>query len=1105
MIKQSPSRARLTVLFLILSLLQLAYAVKGQDQPPKDEKKPAEKKKGLSLKPERKVEFVADEGTWISLDVAPDGKTILFELLGDLYTLPIEGGQAKPLLTGLAFESQPRYSPDGKMIAYVSDREGSDNLWIAASDGTDPKQLSKEKQGSFISPAWTPDGEYVLVTQNSPATRGAAEIWMYHKLGGSGLKFSKTPPATPGAPPPSSPSAYGVHPTADGRFIYFAQRIPRVGQGLHPPGLQIVRRDRVTGDEDPITFLPGNAFRPVLSPDGKQLIFGTRYEAQTGLRIRDLVTGEERWLKHPIDRDEQESRPTRDILPNYAFTPDGKEILVAYGGKIHRIEIATGKDQIIPFTANVSLDIGPLLNFPAKLDQGPVRARLAQQPVESPDGKRLAFSALAELYTMDIPASAPKRLTKVTGAREFQPSWSPDGQWIAFVTWSTQGGHIWKTRADGQGEPQQLTRVAAFYRDPVWSPDGTRIVALRAMRLIRVEHPSDFLGPQPGLDIVSLPAEGGEAKLVAPARGLGRPHFGTDPERIYVYSTNQGIISMRFDGTDRRTIIRVVGKSRGGAEPGPAQDARINPDGTRALALVNNQLYLLVVPQVGTDAPTVNVNSPSVPLKKLTTVGADSFAWADSGKTITWTVGASFFRQAVSTVSFEPEKPAEVAGDKKPDAEAAATKQEPKKPLAEEIEIVIEKPRHMPKGNVVLRGAKVITMRGTEVIADADVVITDNRIAALGRRGTVAVPQGARVIDLKGHVIMPGLVDIHAHWEVRHSVLDTEDYTFMANLAYGVTSGRDPQTSTNDTFAYQDLVDLGEMIGPRIFTTGPGLFSDTDFQSAEEAKNAIARYKKHYRTNTIKSYVVGNRQQRQWVVEACKEHQIMPTTEGASDFKMDLTHAIDGFSGNEHALPIVPLYKDVVQLLAKTEITYTPTLLVAYGGPIGEYYFFENTEVYDDPKVRRFNPQDVLYGKTARLPWFRKNEYIFPKIAAGATAVLRAGGRVGLGGHGELQGLQCHWEMWALAMGGMSNQEVLRVGTILSAEAIGYGQELGSIEPGKMADLIILTKDPLADIRNTNTIRYVMKNGELFEGDTLNKVWPEQRRLPAPWWWNNKP
>jgi hypothetical protein len=269
--------------------------------------------------------------------------------------------------------------------------------------------------------------------------------------------------------------------------------------------------------------------------------------------------------------------------------------------------------------------------------------------------------------------------------------------------------------------------------------------------------------------------------------------------------------------------------------------------------------------------------------------------------------------------------------------------------------------------------------------------------------------------------------------------------------------------------------------------------------------NVVTRYKKYYRTNTVKSYLVGNRKQREWMVEACKRSEIMPTTEGGLDLKLDLTHALDGFSGNEHALPIVPLYKDVVQLFSQSGIYYTPTLLVAYGGPWAENYFYETTEVHDDAKLRRFFPHSILDNKSLRRPWFRKEEHVFPKLAESAARIVRAGGHVQIGGHGQIQGIQCHWEMWALASGGLSNHEVLRAATLSGAQAIGFAGDIGSLEPGKLADLIILNKDPLADIRNTNTIRYVMKNGEIFEGDTLNQIWPAQKPLPEQWWWKEDP
>jgi len=1092
---------------LILSPLAVGSFGPAQE---KEEKKPEakaeekKKKEALPLKPERKVEFTTDEGTWISLDVSPDGKTIVFELLGDLYTLPIEGGEAKRLTEGLPFDSQPRYSPDGKWIAFLSDRDGAENAWIMRADGTEPKQLSKDKKTLFASPAWTPDGDYVIASRH-PDYIGTFELWMYHVQGGSGLQLTKAQPQ-PNTPMANRHNAMGVEASPDGKYLYYARKTGGFAYNMMGFPWQIARKDRKTGDEDIITQAPGGAVRPVLSPDGTKLVYGTRFETNTALRLRDLNTGEDRWLIYPVQRDDMESRFTRDLLPTYAFTPDGKEVVVSFGGKIHRVNVETGEARNVPFTAQVSLDVGPLLDFPTRVEEGPVRARLIQGPVQSPDGKRLAFSALTHLYVMDLPNGQPKRVTQAN-AREFQPAWSPDGQLLAYVTWSYEGGQIWKVRADGTGTPQQLTRLPAYYRDPVWSPDGTRIVALRGPRQMRVERPVDF--GTPGMDLIWIPAEGGEANLIIPARGVGAPHFTEEKDRIYVYSA-QGLISLRYDGTDRRTHVKVVGRTIDPPDPTPADDVRLSPNGRQALAVVHDQLYLVTIPPVGGETPTVNVMSPSVPVKKLTDVGADYIAWADGGKTITWGLGSTFFRQPLASVSFEPEKKEEEVKEaqesKEKEEETKEAKKEEKKPPYEEIEVAIERPRYKPSGTIVLRGAKVITMKGDEVIANADIVVTDNRIAGLGARGKVQIPAGAKIFDVRGSTIMPGIVDIHAHWfEIKRGVLDMQNWSFLANLAYGVTAGRDPQTGTNDMFAYQDLVDMGEMIGPRAYSTGPGVFLDTDFQSADDAKKVVAKYKKYYRTNTLKSYMVGNRKQRQWMVEACKEHQIMPTTEGGLDLKLNLTHAIDGFAGNEHAFPIVPLYKDVVELVAKTKITYTPTLLVAYGGPWAENYFYETTEVHNDSKLRRFIPHNLLDTRAKRRPWFTKEEHVFPRLAAQAAKIIRAGGRVGIGGHGQLQGIQVHWEVWALHSGGLTNLEALRAATLHGAEAIGRAQDLGSIEVGKLADLVILAKDPLVDIRNTNTIRYVMKNGELFEGDTLNQLWPLQKPLEPLWWWTDSP
>lgn len=1008
------------------------------------------------------VNIKTDNGTWMNVDVNNTGDTITFDLLGDIYTMPITGGKATNITNSMAWDMQPRFSPDGKSIAFTSDQGGGDNIWIMNIDGSNQQQVTKEKFRLLNQPAWSIDGNYIIARKHFTGMRsiGSGEIWMYHKSGGDGVQLNKRPNEQKDLGEPIF--------TPDGKYVLYSRdatpgKYFEYSKDSNNQIYDIEAIDLKTGKIEVWVSGPGGAVRPTPSPDGKTLAFVRRVRNQSTLFLQDRESGKLTPIYDNLERDMQETWAIHGVYPTFAWTNKGKDIVFYAKGKIHKINVASRKVSDIPFQIDDTRKISKAVQVKVNPAPDEFDAKMLRWLQKSPDGKRAVFQSLGYIYTVKLPDGKPKRLTKQTKNFEFYPKFSPDGQSIVYSTWNDEDlGTV--QLASLSGKTKQITQKPGHYIKPSLSADNKTVVfeAIGGGYLT-----SPLYSQKKGIFVINRKSH--ERTLIT--KNGSEPFFAKNANRVFFTTSDKKgeVITTQLESADLSG--NNIEKHYAGQW---ISDYSVSPDNKWLAFIQNFQVYVTPFIQSGKFISTGSKAS-NLPLQKFSKNAGNYLTWLNDSSELSWALGPNIYQQKLAD-KFE------FLGGKK-DSQATKTA------------IVFNVKADIPQSNLVLKGARIITMKGQEVIEKGMIAINNNRITAIGK--DIDIPTDAKIIDLTGKTIMPGIVDVHWHGPYANNQITPQtNWHALANLAFGVTTEHNPSADTAAVFATKEMQQAGVIVAPRTFSTGTILYGATQFISApvnslDDAIGHLQRMK-DVGAFSVKSYNQPRREQRQQIIEAARETQLMVVPEGGSLLQHNLNMIVDGHTGIEHSIPVAAIYDDVLQLWSQSDTAYTPTLIVGYGGIWGEKYWYDTTDVWKHPLLSKYVPSFILEPTSVRRTKAPIEDYNHIHNAEVATKLQKAGVNVMLGAHGQREGLGAHWEMWMFAQGGMQPLNVIRAATIDGAKYIGMDKDLGSLEVGKLADLIILNENPLVNIRNTDKIDQVMQNGRLYDAQTMNQVYPNK-------------
>ncbi|RZK52818.1 MAG: amidohydrolase, partial [Pedobacter sp.] len=538
---------------------------------------------------------------------------------------------------------------------------------------------------------------------------------------------------------------------------------------------------------------------------------------KSALYVENIKTGEEFPLYEDLSHDQQETWAVFGVYPNFAWTPDSKRIIFYAKGKIKQIDLNSTYVSDIPFEVDSKQTVQQSLHFDHEVFNPEFTVKMIRQLTTSPDGKIVVFNAAGYLYKKELPNGVPERLTNGIDF-EFEPRFSPDGKAVIYTTWSDEFKGAIKRTEVKSGKTVSLTDEKGYYYSPSYSNKGDKIV-------YRKGSGNETLGLTYGRNtgIFIMPANGGPKTLVS-ENGI-KPMFNIDDTRIYFQGNEAGkkaFKSMDLNGGNERTHYTSQ----------YANQFVPSPDGKwmAFTELFNAYITPMVTTGIALD---LSASNRSIPVARVTKDAGTYLHWSADSKKLLWTLGEQYYnREVKNTFTF-----VEGAPQVLPELDTAG------------IALGLKLKTDVPTGILALKGARIITMKGDEVLEEGTILLENNKIIAVGKLADVNIPADAKIIDVSGKTIMPGMIDVHAHLRTSpDGISPQQDWSYLTNLAFGVTTSHDPSSNTEMVFSQSEMLKAGRMIGPRLYSTGSILYgADGDFKvvinSLDDALSHLKRLK----------------------------------------------------------------------------------------------------------------------------------------------------------------------------------------------------------------------------------------------------------------------